>query len=430
MEDERRSCISRNKGKNNNNFSHLGVELKSFTSCLKWVCVDQSNIWRAGLSWSIFFLLVIGSPLVSHFLLLCSACDNQHQRPYDAIVQVSLSVFAIISFLSLSSWSRKYGLNRFLFLDKLSDESEKVCQEYAAQLRRSMKLLCIFVLPCFGFECAYKIWWYITGASEIPYFYNMYASNIIACILQLCSWLYRISIYILACILYQLICYLHLVKMEDFAQFFQKEAEVVSILQEHLRIRRNLRIISHRYRAFILLSLILVTASQFVSLLTITRSSAHNNIFEAGELALCSISLVTGLFICLRSAAKITHRAQSITSLAARWHVCATINSYDDLDGETPTAQITAPQVFPVTDDWESDEEVDGDDLDNTKINPIYAQTVSYQKRQALVTYLENNRAGITVFGFMMDRTWLHAIFGIELGLLLWLLNKTIAKLT
>lgn len=353
-------------------------------------------------------------------------------------------------------------------------------------LQRSMKLLCIFVLPCFGFECAYKIWWYITGASELPYFYNTYASNIIACILQLCSWLYRISIYILACILYQLICYLHLVKMEDFAQFFQKEAEVVSILQEHLRIRRNLRIISHRYRAFILLSLILVTASQFVSLLTITRSSAHNNIFEAGELAvsllsqtfnhniqsqnllekfswwvslllsqLCSISLVTGLFICLRSATKITHRAQSITSLAARWHVCATINSYDDLDGETPTAQITAPQVFPVTDDWESDEEVDGDDLDNTKINPIYAQTVSYQKRQALgewkhiaynvlsayfgaleviirllacvaVTYLENNRAGITVFGFMMDRTWLHAIFGIELGLLLWLLNKTI----
>ena len=42
------------------------------------------------------------------------------------------------------------------------------------------------------------------------------------------------------------------------------------------------------------------------------------------------------------------------------------------------------------------------------------------------VTYLENNRAGITVFGFMLDRTWLHTIFGIELGLLLWLLNKTI----
>lgn len=93
---------------------------------------------------------------------------------------------------------------------------------------------------------------------------------------------------------------------------------------------------------------------------------------------------MTGIFICLRSATKITHRAQSITSLAARWHVCATINSYDDLDGETPTARITASQVLPVSDDWESDEEVDGDDLDNTMINPIYAQTISYQKRQAL----------------------------------------------
>lgn len=42
------------------------------------------------------------------------------------------------------------------------------------------------------------------------------------------------------------------------------------------------------------------------------------------------------------------------------------------------------------------------------------------------VTYLENNKAGMTVYGFMMDRTWLHTIFGIELALLLWLLNKTI----
>lgn len=44
----------------------------------------------------------------------------------------------------------------------------------------------------------------------------------------------------------------------------------------------------------------------------------------------------------------------------------------------------------------------------------------------AAVTYLENNKAGITVYGFMLDRTWIHTIFGIELALLLWLLNKTL----
>jgi hypothetical protein len=42
------------------------------------------------------------------------------------------------------------------------------------------------------------------------------------------------------------------------------------------------------------------------------------------------------------------------------------------------------------------------------------------------VTYLENNRAGITVFGFTLDRSYLHTIFMLEWTLFLWLLGKTI----
>ncbi|XP_065878154.1 uncharacterized protein [Euphorbia lathyris] len=246
----------------------------------------------------------------------------------------------------------------------------------------------------------------------------------------LCSWVYRISIYIFVCILYRLICFLQILRLEEFGQVFQKESDVTSILKEHLRIRRNLRVISHRFRRFILLSLILVTASQFFFLLMTTRSSADNNIFEAGELVLCSISLVTGLFICLRSATKITHKAQSITSLATKWHICATINSYDDMDGETPRVTATQ-QACPIDIDMILDDDDDGEEeSDNAKMVPIFAHTITFQKRQALVTYLENNRAGMTVYGFMMDRTWLHTIFGVELALLLWMLNKTIVNWT
>ncbi|KAJ8761354.1 hypothetical protein K2173_001410 [Erythroxylum novogranatense] len=429
MEDERHFFIPRAK-ESSSYLVDEGIELKSFRLCLNWVCLDQTNIWRTGLSWLIFFLLAIGVPIVSHFALSCSTCDEKHQRPYDAIVQLSLSVFAIISFLSLSSWSRKYGFKRFLFLDKLDGEPENIQQGYKEQLQRSMRLLCIFVLPCFAAETAYRIWWYVTGATQIPYLGSMYVSDTIACLLQLFSWVYRISIFILVCILYRLICWLQILRLEEFAQVFQKESEVGSILKEHLRIRRNLRIISHRFRRFILLSLVLVTASQFFSLLMTTRSSANNNICEAGELLLCSINLMTGLFICLRSAAKITHRAQSLKSLAAKWHVCATINTYEDINGESATSQIASSQVFPVNIDFVLDEEEeDGDDdSDNKNTVPIFAHTISFQKRQALVTYLENNVAGMTVYGFMMDRTWLHTIFGIELALLLWLLNKTIVN--
>lgn len=99
-----------------------------------------------------------------------------------------------------------------------------------------------------------------------------------------------------------------------------------------------------------------------------------------------SISLVTGVSICLRSATKITHRAYSITSLAAKWHVCATINSSDNTEGETPRIQITSDRVFHINADCESDdEEGDGDnDLHNTKLVPVFSHTISFQKRQAL----------------------------------------------
>lgn len=87
----------------------------------------------------------------------------------------------------------------------------------------------------------------------------------------------------------------------------------------------------------------------------------------------------------MRSATKITHRAQAITSLAAKWHVCATVNTFDDADGETPTDRIASSQMFPDGADWESETEDDGeDDLDNTNLMPIFAHTISFQKREAL----------------------------------------------
>lgn len=100
---------------------------------------------------------------------------------------------------------------------------------------------------------------------------------------------------------------------------------------------------------------------------------------------LCSVVLVTGLLICLRSAAKITHKAQAITKHAAKWHVCATIDSFN-ADPETPSDGVTANRVFPVEneEDYNEDEADDEDEYEATKIVPPHANTISFQKRQAL----------------------------------------------
>ncbi|RWW18163.1 hypothetical protein GW17_00017859 [Ensete ventricosum] len=45
----------------------IGDKLRNFRSCLKWMCVDQSNAKHVIISWSLF-LLGIFIPTVLHFL--------------------------------------------------------------------------------------------------------------------------------------------------------------------------------------------------------------------------------------------------------------------------------------------------------------------------------------------------------------------------
>lgn len=140
MEDERGSNRLAMNKENPGYLSPDGSELRRFRSYLRWLYVDQSNLWKACISWSLFFTLAFVVPILSHFLLDCSTtCDEDHRRPYHVPVQISLSVFATLSFISLSEWDRRYGFSRFLFLDKVSDESLKIQRGYARQMK-----VCVF----------------------------------------------------------------------------------------------------------------------------------------------------------------------------------------------------------------------------------------------------------------------------------------------
>ncbi|XP_047307257.1 uncharacterized protein LOC124910631 isoform X1 [Impatiens glandulifera] len=405
-------------------------ELHEFRSWLRLICVDQSTKTTTFLSWTVFIIFAIIVPCISHFFLLCSDCDGEHNRSFDAVVQLSLTSITTLSFTCLTRFMSKFGLRRFLFIDKLCNESETVREKYTGELHRSFKILFMFLLPCFTVECAYKIWWYASGVNEIPFLGNAIVSDIVACTVELCSWLYRTVVFFLVCILFRLICCLQILRLQDFAKVFQSDSsDVELVLKEHLRIRRYLKIISHRYRLFIVSALIIVTISQFASLLLTTRSGSEVNIYKAGEIALCSINLLTGLIIILRSATRITHKAQAITSLAAKWHVCSTIDSYENAESETPVAIINHNRPFSKGSYEDDVDEFEEDDLDNTKMIPAYARsTICFQKRQALVTYFDNNRAGILLYGSVLDRGSLHTILGIELSLVLWLLGKTVAN--
>lgn len=119
-------------------------ELSSFRSWIRWVCVDQSNSWLTFLSWSLFLILAVGVPLLSLFILSSATRQRWH---YDLVVQLSLTAISALSFFCLSHFT-KLGLRRFLFLDKLCRESEKVRQGYTDQLNVCIFLFFLIIYCC------------------------------------------------------------------------------------------------------------------------------------------------------------------------------------------------------------------------------------------------------------------------------------------
>ncbi|TVU29612.1 hypothetical protein EJB05_21187, partial [Eragrostis curvula] len=410
--------------------SHPRDELRSFRACLRWLCVDHSTRARSAASWAAFLLLAVAAPSA----LRLASPSSTPDRPFDGLVQVSLTLAAALAFICLGRLlGRAGGMRRLLYLDSLRRDSEEVQCGYAAQLDRSFRVLAGVVLPCSVADAAYQVYWYSAAARSFPSPWWAAA----ACAVDVASWVYRTAVFFMVCVIFRIICYLQILRMVGFAREFGRFADVATVLLHHRRIREQLRKISHRYRKFIICSLVLVSASQFAALLSTTRPHATVNLATAGELALTSLSLVAGLLMCLHSAAKITHKTQAITSVAAAWHADATVHAFDnDQENPDPDLPATAGYLAPANayrlaageesgsdDDYDSRSE---GSIDDPKYVPFQANNICFQKRQALVTYLENNRAGITVYGFVVDRAWLHALFMIEFSLVMWLLGKTV----
>lgn len=100
------------------------------------------------------------------------------------------------------------------------------------------------------------------------------------------------------------------------------------------------------------------------------------------------MTLLAGLMIILRSATKITHKAQAITALSAKWHICATIDSFVTSETELPGTNTSNDAGRFDASSFNSDDDDAGseeDDVDNTKFLPAYAySSMSFQKRHAL----------------------------------------------
>ncbi|KAM7265724.1 hypothetical protein ACFE04_003407 [Oxalis oulophora] len=198
-----------------------------------------------------------------------------------------------------------------------------------------------------------------------------------------------------------------------FKMFEGFESDPGLIYREHVRIKKQLSTTSHRYRFFIISCAFLISVSQLGALLLVLSSKSQKNFLNSGDLVVCSAVELSGFFLCLLGAAKITHRAQGISSIASRWHMIVTYASAgnNNINENPPESNDNS---------YESDSDLSEDVF----IQSSEQDSSLFQTRQALVAYLEHNSGGITLFGYKLDRGLLHTLFAFEFSLVLWILSK------
>ncbi|KAJ6361132.1 hypothetical protein OIU78_001718 [Salix suchowensis] len=280
--------------------SLLFDELRSFRARLKWCALDHSTCIGKFVSYFIFVFLAITLPMLPE------------------------SVLALIAFFTLFRFFKRYGLRQLLFLDDLQEDSLLIRRGYSRELDKAFRYLAWILFPSFIVEVVHKIIFFSTVKISLPC--NVCPGNIpvnpIMFVLVLASWVYRTGVFLLVCVLFRLTCELQILRFEGLHKLFDGcESGAGVIFREHVRIKKQLSFTSHRYRFFIISCLVTITVSQFGSLWLVLGFNNEKNFFNSGDLVICSAVQLSGAFLCLLGAARITHRAQGIVSIATRWQM-------------------------------------------------------------------------------------------------------------
>ncbi|GMQ09824.1 hypothetical protein CsSME_00053072 [Camellia sinensis var. sinensis] len=379
------------------------------------------------LSWLSFLAIGLAVPFLIIEFSYCSDCEKYQIRVFELEIFVCQSLLAAISLLCISHNLRKYGVRRLLFVDRYRGHMAQFRDLYIHKIHDFFRVLALWTLPCLLLKTAREV------ARAIYVRHDPWWQSVGIVIASVVSWTYLTMIFLSGTALFNLVCNLQVIHFESYGKLLERDLDVSVYIEEHIRLTHYLSKISHRFRIFLLLEFLVVTASLFVALLQTTGNHGILNLINGGDFAVSSIVELVGIILCLHGAAKITHRAQGIASVASRWHAFVTCNSNEGSQGGTVTNGRNVEAVNPTgaLPMYYSESDLESTDYVPMPTNTQLASYMSsYHKRQSFVTYLQSNPGGFTVFGWTIDRILINTIFFIEFSLFSFVLGKTITITT
>lgn len=117
-----------------NRETELDRSLHRLDSFLTFVGFNQSTVSRFVISWTAFFIIGVALPILILQLADCSACHKYQIKAFEIDIIASQACLAAVSLICLSHYFRKYGLRRFLFVDRYSGQMERFSHDYIRKI--------------------------------------------------------------------------------------------------------------------------------------------------------------------------------------------------------------------------------------------------------------------------------------------------------
>ncbi|XP_076901965.1 uncharacterized protein LOC143556564 [Bidens hawaiensis] len=394
----------------------LQLALNKLESFLNLFGFCQHTPLTTTVSWISFLILGV----ITQVLLIVYSDYSKYQiKRFELEVIISQAVAAAISLLCVSHNLRKYGVRKLLFVDCYDGYAVLYPQLYVQKIYGFFRGLGVWLLVCFLLKTAREV----TQVVYLPH--DSWWLPAVTLLASLVTWAYSAIVFLSGAALFNLVGNLQVIRIENYSKILERDLDVSVYIEEHTRLAYCLSKISHRFRAFLLLEFLVVTACQFSALLQTTENPGIINFINTGDFAVLSILQLVGITLYLSAAAKISHRAQGLGSVACRWHALVTCDSNDASGISIDSKNMEAAASSMSLDISES--ELESSDFVPFAIHNRFASsTSSYHKRQSFVAYVQSNTGGFTVFGWIIDRMLINTIFFIELSLIFFVLGKTI----
>lgn len=391
--------------------TQLDKTLQELEFYLRFLCFNQTTPLRFVVSWFVFFVMGVAVPMLIIELTHCLDCEDYQVKDFEYEILTSHLLLSGVSLICMAYNINKKGFRKFLFVDRYRGHTARFKDQYIKYIKGSYRLLLQSLLPCCILKAIHELMRMIYVQNQSWWLASLNATALVI------SWTYLSAISLAACILFHLACNFQVIHFNDYANLLEKESSIMALMDEHMRLRDYLSKISHRFRIYLILVFLFVTASLCMTLVQITGVNGRVTFLNGGNFAVTSIVQVVETLLCLHAGTKISSRAQGIGAMACRWHAFVTCKSLDG--GKRSVSEGSISSKF---------SESGSNLLDENSIvcHSQFASVSSYNKRQSFVMYLQSNPGGLTLYGWTVDRSLLSTIFAIELSLILFVLGQTI----